>query len=325
MTHRPLVGIVISFAIGISANYLINIPFIPVFSTAIALVITHILLFKFRPCPTGMLRRANWSIITLLILVFLTGIAYHHLRFFSHADNNISNFINTQKVPVRLQGVAISPLISKSVTASQFNSLKYRKKTSTFLLRAEAIEITSDTVISGTLLQKWIDISGTIKVNIYQTRQEESTLLHKNYYHPEVLKYGDKIELIGNLSRPSTARNPGQFDYQKYLKKQNPRVEATAGVVSLNNIKILSEGHGNLFYTVVYGLKEKLNAVIEKQVKKESVPLVSSILLGDRERVQENLMSGFFADGDNTFSRNKWSACRHSCYLFALFTKAVQS
>jgi len=302
MAHRPLVGIVISFAIGISTNYLVKIPFIPVFSTAIAFVIAYVLLFLFyshpdNACPTGISRRAKTSIVTLLILIFLTGISYHHLRFSSHAGDNISNFTNTDKIPVRLQGVVTSPPISKSVTAPLLNSIKYSKEMSTFLLRAEAIESTSVSNVSEALLQKWRNISGTIKVNIYQAQQEESTLANKRNYLSEKLNYGDKIELIGNLSIPSTSRNPGQFDYKYYLKRQKPRVGATASVVSLNNIKILSKGNGNSFYTFVYGLKRKLNTVIEKNVKAEIVPLVSSILLGDRERVSKNLMDGFLKTG----------------------------
>ncbi|MFV1977156.1 MAG: ComEC/Rec2 family competence protein, partial [Candidatus Scalindua sp.] len=302
MAHRPLVGIVVSFAIGISANHFINIPFIPVFFTAVTFVIVNVILFMFYSypndaCPARILRRAKVRVFALLILIFLTGIAYHHLRFFSHADNNISNFINTEKIPVRLQGVVVSPPVNKFVPGPLLSSMKYRKEMSTFLLRAEAIENTYDSGISGTLLRKWRNISGTIKVNIYPAQQEESTPVNKRHYLSEELKYGDKLEFTGNLSIPSTARNSGQFDYKYYLKKQNPRVEAIASVVSLNNIKILSEGHGNLFYTFVYGLKKKLNTVIEKQVNKESVPLVSSILLGDREKVPENLMDGFLKTG----------------------------
>ena len=302
MAHRPLVGIVISFAVGIFTNYLVNILFIPVFSTAIAFVVAYVLLFIFnsRPddsCPTEISRRVKARIVALLILIFLTGISYHHLRFSSHAGDNISNLINTGKVPARLQGVVASPPISKSVTAPLLNSVKYSKEMSTFLLRAVAIESTSVSVISGALLQKWRDISGTIKVKIYQTQQEESTLANKRNYLSEELNYGDKIELIGNLSIPSKSRNPGQFDYKYYLKRQNPHVEATASVVSLNNIKILSKGNGNSFYTFVYGLKRKLNTVIEKNVKAVSVPLVSSILLGDREKVPKNLMDGFLKTG----------------------------
>ena len=219
------------------------------------------------------------------------------LGFFSHADNNISNFINTEKIPVRLQGVVVSPPVNKFVPVPLSSSMKYRKEMSTFLLRVEAIESTPDNAMSGILLRKWRNISGTIKVNIYPAQQEESTPANQRYYLSKELKYGDKVEFTGNLSTPSTSRNPGQFDYKYYLKRQNPRVEAMASVVSLNNIKILSEGHGNFFYTFVYGLKKKLNTVIEKQVNKKSVPLVSSILLGDREKVPENLMDGFLKTG----------------------------
>ena len=302
MTHRPLVGIVIFFAIGIYTNYLINIPFIPVFSTAVAFVIVHVILFMFFSCQndvrsTRNLRRAKGRVLTLLILIFLTGIAYHHFRFFSHAGNNISNFISTEKIPVRLQGVVASPPISKYVAVPLLTSIKYHKEMSTFLLQAEAIENTSGNGMSGTLLRKWRNISGFIKVNIYLAQQEESTPVNKRHYLSAELKHGDKIEFIGYLSIPSTSRNPGQFDYKYYLRRQKPRVEAIASVVSLNNIEIISEGHGNLFYTFVYGLKKKLNTVIEKNVKKESVPLVSSILLGNREKVPGNLMDGFLKTG----------------------------
>lgn len=302
MTHRPLVGIVVSFAIGIFTNYLINIPFIPVFSTAITFVIVYVALFLCHFCPngaypTGILRRAKGRVLALLILIFLTGIAYHHLRFFSHAGNNVSNFINTEKIPVRLQGVVASPPITKSVPVPMLIPIKYRKEMSTFLLRAEAIENTSDNGMSGTLLREWRNISGFIKVNIYLAQQEESTPVNKMHYLSDELKYGDRIELTGNLSAPSTSRNPGQFDYKYYLKRQRPRVEATASVVGLNNVEIISEGHGNFFYTFVYGMKRKLNTIIEKNVIKESVPLVSSILLGDREKVSEDLMDGFLKTG----------------------------
>ena len=72
---------------------------------------------------------------------------------------------------------------------------------------------------------------------------------------------------------------------------------AVAGVVSANNIKVLSEGHGNYFFKFIYDLKKELNAVIERHVKKRSIPLVNSILLGDREKVPVNLLDGFMETG----------------------------
>ncbi len=303
MTHRPLVGIVVSFAIGVSTNYLLNLPFIPVFSTAFTFIIVYVILFKFYfyqndAYPVRILSRVRAGALALFILMFLTGTAYHHLRFFSTAKNNISNFINVEKTPIRLQGVVISPPVNKFVSGPLLSSMKHRKEMSTLLLRAKAIEVTFDeNEVGGITLRKWMNITGVVKVNIYPTQREESTPVNKRNPLFKELKYGDKIELAGNVSIPSTSRNPGQFDYKYYLKRQNPRVGAIASVVSLNNIKILSKDHGGLFYTFVYGLKKKLNMVIEKHINKESVPLVSSILLGDREKVPESLMDGFLRTG----------------------------
>jgi competence protein ComEC len=145
--------------------------------------------------------------------------------------------------------------------------------------------------------QEWRNVSGVIKVNVYPTREEEKTLPGKRPYLSDELNYRDKVELTCKISIPSASRNPGQFDYKNYLKKQRPRIDVVASVLSAYNIKVLSEGNGNYFFTFVYGLKKQLNAVIVRHVKEGGIPLVNSILLGDREKVSVNLMDGFLQTG----------------------------
>lgn len=279
MTHRPLVVITISFAIGISTNCLVDVPSFLVFPAILLTIIVYTFLFIFH---------FRGGVLTLLILIFLTGISYHHFRFSSNAGNNISNFVNTETISVRLRGVVVSQPIDKFVQGPPLSSIKHHKEMATFLLRSEAIEST---------LPEWRNVTGIIKVNVYPTKREESMLASKRHYLSDELNYGDKVELIGNISIPSTSRNPGQFDYKNYLKRQKPRVDAVAGVVSANNIKVLSEGHGNYFFEFIYDLKKELIAVIERHVKKRSIPLVNSILLGDREKVPVNLLDGFMETG----------------------------
>ena len=79
--------------------------------------------------------------------------------------------------------------------------------------------------MSKTTSLEWRNVTGVIKVNVYPTKREESTLASKRHYLSDELNYGDKVELIGNISIPSTSRNPGQFDYKNYLKRQKPRVD----------------------------------------------------------------------------------------------------
>ena len=312
MTHRPLVGITVFFIIGIFTNYLIDIPFLLVFSAAVIFLFLCIFLSTLRchqhnvhltmPSVTPTKFWWGWvvgpvrsGVVALFILIFLTGISYHHLRFSSNAGNNISNFIKTEKTSVCLRGIVISTPVNKTLSDPVLISIKHRKNMSTFLLRIEAIESTFESIKSGTMPREWRNVKGVVKINIYPTQREE--MAKKGHYLSDKLKYGDRVELIGNISRPSTSRNSGQFDYKQYLKRQNPRVDAVASVVSINNIKTLSKRHGNYFNTIAYGLKKKLNTVLEKNVKKRSTPLISSILLGNREKVPVNLMDGFLKTG----------------------------
>jgi competence protein ComEC len=307
------VGITTFFAIGIFTNYFVGIPPFIVLPTIFLTIIVYTFLFIFysRQNAAGPIRS---GVLALLILVFLTGILYHHFRFNSNSGNNISAFISTERIPIHLRGVVVSQPIDKFVPGLLLSSVvKHRKKMSIFLLRVEAVECTSqaettrhtttrtaylEDFVRETKLREWRNVSGTIKVNVYPTRQEEKTLAGKWPYLSDELNYGDKVELTCKISIPSTSRNPGQFDYKNYLKKQKPRIDAVASVVlSAYNIKVLSEGNGNYFFTFVYSLKKQLNAVIERHIKERSIPLVNSILLGDREKVPANLMDGFLQTG----------------------------
>ena len=143
MTHRHLVGITTFFAIGIFTNYLVGIPSFIVLPTIFITIIVYTFLFIFhsRQNAAGPVRS---GVLTLLILIFLTGILYHHFRSNSNPGNNISNVISTEKILIHLRGIIISPPIDKYVQGLPLSSVvKHRKKMSNFLLRVEAVECTS--------------------------------------------------------------------------------------------------------------------------------------------------------------------------------------
>jgi len=291
--HRPLVRIVLSFVIGISINYFADIPSFLVFPAILTALIVCLCLFIFR---------LRGCVLALLLLTFLTGISYHHFRFYSHPADSISNLISTRKTPVRLHGIVVSQPVNKYMSNPPLSSLKQRKKVVTFLLRTEAIERggnISENFINGAYRKDWKGITGVIKVNVYSTKEEteEDTPGSEKDSLVNRLEYGDRIELVGNISTPSIPHNPGQFNYKKYLQRQNPRTEAILSVISAKNVKLISENHGNSFFTFTYSLKKKLHQVIKMCVKERSVPLVSSILLGDREKIPEGLMDGFVKTG----------------------------
>ena len=112
MTHRPFVGITTFFAIGIFTDYLVGIPSFIVLPAIFLTIIVYTFLFIFhsRQNAAGPVRS---GVSTLLILIFLTGILYHHYRSNSYTGNNISNIISTEKIPIHLRGVVVSQPIDK--------------------------------------------------------------------------------------------------------------------------------------------------------------------------------------------------------------------
>ena len=63
------------------------------------------------------------GVLTLLILIFLTGILYHHFRSNSNSGNNISNIISTEKILIHLRGVVVSQSIDKFVPGLPLSSV----------------------------------------------------------------------------------------------------------------------------------------------------------------------------------------------------------
>ena len=103
MTHRPLVGITTFFAIGIFTNYLVGIPSFIVLPAIFLTIIVYTFLFIFysRQNAAGPVRS---GVLTLLILIFLTGILYQHFRSNSNPGNNISNIISRKEVALGSMG-----------------------------------------------------------------------------------------------------------------------------------------------------------------------------------------------------------------------------
>lgn len=299
MAHRPLVVIISSFIIGISLDNFVDMPVYLVLPATLTILLVYIASFILRLKGCEML---------LILVTILAGISYHHYRFTTYAVDNISCIIEGKKIPVRLRGVIITTPITKNLPNPPLSSIKQSKKVSAFLLQVELIEMneqskygpeanTTKKLDSHSEQKRWKKVIGTIKVKVYPANREERMLISKNNWISSGLKYGDRIEMMGHISRPHLPRNPAQFNYKKYLQRQNPRIDAVAAIISGENIKLISVNNGNYFISFIYKLKKRLNTIVNKNIRAENAFLVNSILLGDREGVPEKLMDSFLKTG----------------------------
>jgi competence protein ComEC len=107
-------------------------------------------------------------------------------------------------------------------------------------------------------------------------------------------KYGDVVEVEGELTRPRLPRNPGAFDYRKYLVRRG--IFATMTVNSASNVSKISTG-GTPFLRWIYTLRGEVERIIDKSTPPKSASVLKGVTLGDRAALSEDMYQAFLRTG----------------------------
>jgi len=109
-------------------------------------------------------------------------------------------------------------------------------------------------------------------------------------------EYGDVIKAEGVLIAPRGVRNPGGFDYKKYLNRHG--VYAILKQKS-NDLFIISGGREGNFLkrNVIKPLKLRLVKRIEERFSREEAEIVKGVMIGEREGVNPEIKEAFIKSG----------------------------
>ncbi len=103
----------------------------------------------------------------------------------------------------------------------------------------------------------------------------------------EALRYGDVISLEASIFSPSDAGNPHGFDYSAWLWREGALLTASA-----NSVTLLEEAPFSL-RGLSLQCRGRLRSAIEEVYDPESVPLLCTLLLGERDQMPEDLRDSF--------------------------------
>ena len=106
----------------------------------------------------------------------------------------------------------------------------------------------------------------------------------------KLLDYGRQIEVSGRLNMPKGKRNPGGFDYRKYLAQSG--VSATIYATG-NNIKEGSGKHISRFAMVGMALRNRIIGTIEKSLPPQQAGLLNGMLIGYRGGLDKTVQGAF--------------------------------
>ncbi|MBM4055182.1 MAG: DNA internalization-related competence protein ComEC/Rec2 [Planctomycetes bacterium] len=286
--QRPIIPITLLFLCGI---YLGSQTEIPLHITL------GICLLCWIVCFSGLFFTKNSTLLLLSmpVLIIALSVAYYDCRNDFTPDNHIEHTLSTQKSIQRIRGIIVNPpiLLDENVSnkrLAEYQSNTFNKQSDekiSFIIQIHEVE-----TISG-----WKEVSGHARVNVYLSRKE---LLadNKSSRLLQQLVYGQEVELFGYAYLPRPPRNPGEFNYKDYLKRQKPSVRSLMTITNINNIKISGvHSTNNRFYGFIYSLKNYFNNAIYTHTFSNSAPLISSILLGDRVWLSEETIDTFIKTG----------------------------
>ncbi|TYQ18385.1 UNVERIFIED_CONTAM: competence protein ComEC [Acetivibrio alkalicellulosi] len=202
------------------------------------------------------IRKQKSFVMLWTILFFLIG-ASNYLFVY---NKNINKFIEFSDKEVEIKGYIISdPQIKNSRI--------------TYVLKTEKVRL---------LKGDWNEIEGRIQF---------STI---NNSDMELLEYGREVVVLGRLRLPGGRRNPGGFDFRKYLNQSG--ISATI-FATQNNIRVGNEYKG--IFIVKYGLSIR-NRVLENinlSLPERQASLLNAILLGYKEGLEGDVEKIFRGAG----------------------------
>ncbi|NIA28809.1 MAG: DNA internalization-related competence protein ComEC/Rec2 [Actinobacteria bacterium] len=190
-----------------------------------------------------------------VILAFVVaGALLLQARVSSFPRNHIRQYVDLP-VPVAIEGTIDSPV-------------DVREKAIKFVVNVDSI---------------WVD---------YMPRLACGKALITLYDLHASLKYGDHIVAKGRLASPSGERNPGEFNYRKYLAAKN--IYAVMSVSSGRRFCLISRGNGVWFLQqLVYPVRSFIIRFVDKSLNGQSAALLKGLLVGARGDIDPNLKQSF--------------------------------
>ncbi|MFH1824191.1 MAG: ComEC/Rec2 family competence protein [Candidatus Firestonebacteria bacterium] len=126
-------------------------------------------------------------------------------------------------------------------------------------------------------------VSGLVKLVLY------------NEINYEELNYGDRLKIRTRINFPKESKNPGEFNYKKYLERKKIFALGSIKPAEGDVIEKIGEGTKNLFISSAVLLKHKMLKIIEDSFPKDSLQsaLLQGVLIGEEDALPSGIQREF--------------------------------
>ena len=220
----------------------------------------------------GNAKKNNGDLSYSLILIAFGAFfgLWHHDHWYRYAENDIGSYATSMNQPVALVGTVIQmPRYYPKPPPNPGQIFEPSERT-VFTLRAEQLR-------DG---REWIPVSGNVLVFVYDDCRE--------------FRIGDRLQLFGGLIQPPKPGNPGDHDYNAYLRGQ--RTLALLRCPDKGALTLLNSNHWS-FNRWMESVRRTGLANLEKHLSDYSLPIAEAMIFGVRESVDDEIRQNMIDTG----------------------------
>ena len=174
--------------------------------------------------------------------------------------------------------------------------------------------------VEGQNLEIVAVVISNVKEQEYSNKYEVKTISNEKLYiyvNKKVkLEYGDKIKIKGEFQEPQSSRNYKGFDYKQYLKTKK-----IYGSIKVVDVKILDKNKANKIMQLSNSIFLKIQDNIKNTYDEKIYPIISGIMLGYTEEIDENTKQNF---STSNISHVLAVSGMHISYIIILITSSTQ-
>lgn len=134
-------------------------------------------------------------------------------------------------------------------------------------------------------LKEQTKVPVSVKILLYFQKNEQALKLN----------YGDELILKNKLMEVPVAKNPGEFDYKRFLADKNIHFQAFLKSNQWINTHL---NNGNVFKVRAIAMRNRLLAILKQaQLKNDEFAVASALMVGYTDKLDESLLSAYSQTG----------------------------
>ncbi|QQS38163.1 MAG: DNA internalization-related competence protein ComEC/Rec2 [Ignavibacteriales bacterium] len=257
MRGYPVILFTASLIIGIIFTVFVN-PFIDAFLPAAIVIIVVAILFLILKLKST-LNSQKLKVLSIVLIGFIAG------SILALEKDSVKTLNIHREKNVKVTG---------KITSVELK----RERSIQFMVECDSLQVNDNTFFTGL----------NLICRIYDTELKKLDSIYNKIYP------GNIIELSGTFSSGRERRNPGEFDFRKYLESKD-----ISGVITLtttDDLKILGDEY-DFFKSTIHDIRTSIDSRISELHDRKTSGLLRGLLLADRTEINAEVKNDFIDSG----------------------------